>query len=133
MNRQPFIPSSKSDLDACIILATASNEEIEPHLYELVEWLQDSNWPVVPNVIDRLESVGEELSPVLISVLKGDDQNWKYYLLSGLMLRCQPVVREHCMDEVVRIINSPSAEEINEEVDMVAKDVMVLYSNGNNA
>ena len=38
-----------------------------------------------------------------------------------------------CMDEVVKIINSPTESERKEEVDLVAADVMVLYGNGNNA
>lgn len=133
MNSPAFIPATKMDLDACSILTKTSDEEIRPHLIELVGCLADSNWPIAPHVINRLERVGTELVPVLIDVLKGSDDGWKYFLLSGLMLSCKPEVRELCMEDVVRIVNNPSASEREEEeVDLVAGDVMALYSSGNN-
>ncbi len=129
MNKPSFIPSDKHDMKACSILSETTDEEVEPHLHELLEWLQDSNWPVAAHVINRLQRTGSELAPAIIEVLKGEDQTWKYYLLSGLMLRCKPLVRELCMNEVVRIINSPSIEEKFEEVDLVAGEVLVMYKN----
>ena len=37
---------SKSVWDGCaMILARHSDEELEPHLLRLLEWLQDLNWP----------------------------------------------------------------------------------------
>lgn len=127
MNKPSFIPTTKHDLDACSILLNSSDEEINLHLTELLEWLQDSNWPVARHVSERLEKIGVQLAPVIIEVLKGEDHTWKYYILSGLLLNCRPEVRELCMEEVVRIINTPSPDEKKEEVDLVAKDVMVLY------
>lgn len=132
MSSPAFIPATKMDLDACWILAKTRDEEIRPYLVELVRWLADSNWPIAVPIINRLESVGTELVPVLLDVLKGSDHSWKYFLLSGLMLSCKPEVRELCMEEVVRIMNNPSASEREEEVDLVASDVMALYSSGNN-
>ena len=132
MNNPPFIPVDKHDLTACSILSESTDEEIEPYLPELVEWLQDSNWPVATHVIDRLKRTGSKLAPVMITVLRGEDQVWKYNLLSGLMLSCKSQVRKLCMDEVTRIINSPSREEKIEEVDMVAGGVMLMHKNGIN-
>ena len=115
-------------MEACSALDGASLADIVPYLAELVDWLADMNWPVAKPVMEKLETVGGALSPVLINVLKGDDHQHKYYLLSGLLLRCRPEVREACMSEVVRIINDPSDLEKQEEVDLVAQDVLVLYS-----
>lgn len=130
MNSPSFIPATKHDLDACFVLSNLSDEEINPHLPELLEWLQDINWPVAGPVSERLQKVGVQLAPLIIEVLKGEDHIWKYYILSGLLLNCKREVRELCMVEVVRIINSPTRDEVKEEVDLVAKDVLVLHSHG---
>ena len=53
---QPIIPGhSKSVWDPCAqVLAARSDEELEPHLPQLFEWLQDMNWPGADTIRDRL-------------------------------------------------------------------------------
>ena len=53
---QPIIPGhSKSVWEPCAqVLAARSDEELEPHLPQLFEWLQDMNWPGADTIRDRL-------------------------------------------------------------------------------
>lgn len=53
---QPMLPGhSKSAWDPCArVLAARSDDELEPHLYQLFEWLQDRNWPGADIIWDRL-------------------------------------------------------------------------------
>lgn len=53
---QPIIPAhSKSVWGPCAqVLAVRSDEELEPHLPQLFEWLQDMNWPGADTIRDRL-------------------------------------------------------------------------------
>lgn len=110
------------------VLSNSNNEEIHSHLPELLTWLQDSNWPVSwpvsRPVSERLQTVDVHLAPAITEILKSEDNTWKYFLLSDLLLNCKPEVREFCMDEIVRIANNPSPREKREEVDLVAKDVI---------
>ena len=44
------------------ILSARSNEELSPYLIELMEWLQDMNWPGAFCILNRLkEMVNEQL------------------------------------------------------------------------
>lgn len=55
---QPIIvPPQKSKLvwDPCAkVVAMRSNEELEPYLFMLLEWIQDINWPGALIIYDRL-------------------------------------------------------------------------------
>ena len=53
----------KNVWDNCAkILSARSNEELSPYLIELMEWLQDMNWPGAFCILDRLrEMVNEQL------------------------------------------------------------------------
>ncbi len=53
---QPIIPKkSKSIWEPCArVIALKSDDELEPYLYLLFEWLQDLNWPGADVIFDRL-------------------------------------------------------------------------------
>ncbi|MBQ9119946.1 MAG: DivIVA domain-containing protein, partial [Lachnospiraceae bacterium] len=43
-------------LQKALILAEKSDEELSPHLIQLMEWLQDLNWPGAVCIQDRLKA-----------------------------------------------------------------------------
>lgn len=53
---QPYIPNkSKVVWEPCAkVIAFKSDEELEPYLNQLFEWLQDMNWPGADIIYDRL-------------------------------------------------------------------------------
>ena len=53
---QPVIPKfSKVTWEPCArVVVSKSNEELEPYLYLLFEWLQDVNWPGAYTIMERL-------------------------------------------------------------------------------
>jgi hypothetical protein len=123
-----FIPVSKSDFSAIDKLNKTTNDQIKPHLLKLLEWLQDINWPVAIPIAERLAKVDKDIVPYLNTILTGEDPIWKYHVISNLLPRLKPEICESLMGEVVRIINQPTSSELAEEVHLVAKDLMVLYS-----
>ena len=55
---QPGHPYGKNIWDNCAkILAERGDKELEPHLIELLEWLQDMNWPGAFCIFDRLKKM----------------------------------------------------------------------------
>ena len=43
---QPGFPAGKSTWDNCAkVLSMKTNAELEPYMIELMEWIQDMNWP----------------------------------------------------------------------------------------
>ena len=51
----------KNVWDNCAkILSARSNEELSPYMIELMEWLQDMNWPGAFCILDRLKGMVNE-------------------------------------------------------------------------
>ena len=123
-----FIPKNKSDLEACKQLNDTNNEEILPFLRELLTWIQDVNWPVAAPVAERLIKVGRKITPSVNAILRSDDDIWKYWVISLIILKLDIDSLDATLDEVTRIINEPTPGEVAEEVNLVARDVMIIYS-----
>lgn len=119
-----LVPSSKIDFEACSNLAIAADDEITPFVSVLLEWLQDLNWPVAPLVQERLSTLGTELIESIKSVLNGNDDVWKYWLVSSLL----PLVRDNVYCEVTveieRIASNPTEGEKYEEVHVAAQELL---------
>ncbi|MEZ5986116.1 MAG: DUF5071 domain-containing protein [Hyphomonas sp.] len=127
LSKAPFLPVDKFDLAAGEILQECPDDEIAPFLDELVSWLADGNWPVSTPIIRRLSSMGEVLAPHLLKVLTSQDDCAKYFLLSGLMLKCEPVVRTLCLPDIERIAHTPTSGEQAEKADAAARDVLAIH------
>jgi hypothetical protein len=123
-----FVPASKFDLDAVARARAAGYPEIGPVLPALLEWLQDGNWPVAGALVDVLALVGTPIGPHIVGILRGSDDIWKYWVLTMLAPRLSVDAREAIIDECVRIINSPTDGERLEEVDLAARDILILHS-----
>ncbi|WP_178075963.1 DUF5071 domain-containing protein [Paenibacillus oralis] len=50
MNIRELIPKHKQDYERVEQLKTKTLEEIKPILPELLEWLQDMNWPIAQDI-----------------------------------------------------------------------------------
>ncbi|MFR1518736.1 MAG: DUF5071 domain-containing protein [Clostridia bacterium] len=54
---------NKNVWDNCAkILSKRTDEELSPYLVELLEWLQDLNWPGAFCILDRLQKYADEPS-----------------------------------------------------------------------
>ncbi|HAS6208579.1 TPA: DUF5071 domain-containing protein [Vibrio vulnificus] len=69
-----IVPKHKLDLETCEQLKFLSNEEIIPYVYELLECLQELNWPVAAPVSQRLLQLDLELVEPLLLILSSDDE-----------------------------------------------------------
>ena len=81
---QPLTPRhNKNVWDNCaIIIADRSDEELAPHLVELMEWLQDMNWPGAIRIMRRLQEYSERdiiCKAINFSLEKADLENNKVW------------------------------------------------------
>ncbi len=95
-----------------------------PHLPKLLEWLQDYNWPVARELQPLLVKAPLEIVPHIRNILKGDDDVWKYWVLSCLVKNLDSPIKNMLSGDVERIINHPTKGEIAEGVHIAAKEVM---------
>lgn len=87
---QPLTPKHNKNVwgNCAVIISERSDEEIKPHLPEVLEWLQDMNWPGAFCILDRLKNYSDKnsiLSAISICIQKAKDCNdevWEGNLLT---------------------------------------------------
>lgn len=58
---QPLTPKYNKNVweNCAVIIAEKSDETLSPHLVELIEWLQDMNWPGAFCILERLQKYSD--------------------------------------------------------------------------
>ena len=87
---QPLTPKHNKNVweNCAVIIAEKSDENLKPYLVELLEWLQDMNWPGAFCILDRLKNYSDKnsiLSAISICIQKAKDCNdeiWEGNLLT---------------------------------------------------
>ena len=61
---QPLTPKHNKNVwgNCAVIVAEKSDEKLKPYLVELLEWLQDMNWPGAFCILDRLQRYSDNKS-----------------------------------------------------------------------
>ncbi|WP_074901611.1 DUF5071 domain-containing protein [Microbulbifer thermotolerans] len=111
-----LVPIDKFDDEACEHLKAASDEEVIPHIERLLECLQDLNWPIAPLVSERLSMLGLELVQPILRILSGNDEMWKYWIVSHLLYQVSDDVFCQLRFKLNSIKLHPTKSEVEEEV-----------------
>ena len=89
------LPKTKSDIDAVKALSILSFSELEAYLPELLEWIQDVNWPLSSFVTELIRSHGGPVVPsVKIALSKAkmsEDAIWAQNIIELII---KPLGRE---------------------------------------
>ena len=118
-----LIPQNKFDTDRAEQAVAAGYPAVEPILPELVEWIQDSNWPVARVLAPFLGSIGTPLIPHIKKIMASDDNIWKYWTLTYLV-QDSPEVAAALRDDLQRCADSPTDEERAEGLDELARTIL---------
>lgn len=88
---QPLTPKHNKNVwgNCATIIAEKSDEELKPYLDELLEWLQDMNWPGAFCILSRLQkysdndSICNAINTCITKAKNSGDEVWKsnLYLL----------------------------------------------------
>lgn len=123
---QRLIPQHKSDTARAYAAVEAGYPAVGPILPELLEWLQDCNWPVAHILAPFLASIGTPLIPHIQHILNTDDDIWKYWVVEEIM-RASPELATAFRKDLERIAWFPTKREVREELDQVAREVLEEY------
>ena len=118
------VPKDKFDEAAVAAAQAAGFPALNPVLPNLLEWLQDINWPVARGLVPVLAGAGPEIVPHIRVVLAGDDGMWKSVLIGWLIGELDPGVRALLMDDLVRLAEAPTHDDKYEDVDEYAQDLL---------
>lgn len=125
MNIRELIPKDKCDFETVEKLKNYSFDEIESIIPDLLEWLQDTNWPISSAVFDLLAPFAEKISSEILKILQGKDEIWKYWILQSFG---KTIKNKLVMHEIERIAKNPTKAEIEEEVYEIAFEIINGYS-----
>jgi len=118
-----LIPRDKHDVDRAAAVTHLGYPAIEPTIPELLEWMQDLNWPVARVLQAALAAIGRPLAPYLRPVLMSGDDIWKANVLAHVIAHSNALATELRI-ELERIAFQPSTGERAEEADIAARDVV---------
>lgn len=124
MDIRDHLPRDKSDFEAVRKLNEFSDVELKVIIPELMEWLQDGNWPIAKPVEDLLLRLGEDLIPHIKDVLQTQDSTWEYFILVGLIDRLPISHLSMLQTDLIRILEFPTHDEILEELDEVIVELL---------
>jgi hypothetical protein len=79
---------NKNVWDNCAnIICEKSDKELEPYLMQLLEWIQDLNWPGAMRIFNRLETYSDRSSILALRAIcielanLNSDEVWKTNLM----------------------------------------------------
>ena len=126
---QGLLPKDKLDVDAVRRLSAKGYPAIEPILPALLEWMQDLNWPVAQALHPFLVSLGEPLAPHIRSILRTDDDIWKYWVLICVVAE-SPSLLSALKLELEHLAEKPTDGEREELIDELARNMLRRLDNG---
>lgn len=121
MSIKHLIPKDKFDFETVEKLKNYSFDEIEPIIPNLLEWLQDMNWPVSKPIADFLVPFSEEISSEILKILQSNDEMWKYWIL---LTFGKKIKNRSVLQEITRIAKNPTKDEIDNDVFEIAKEIL---------
>jgi len=117
------IPKDKSDFSHVDKLRNANTEDCEQIIGNLLEWIQDMNWPIAQEMMNILPRFQNKLVPHIKAVFQTDDAVWKYWVLD--LVKVLPLeIANQLRDDVERLVIYANPEEQREEVNIKASEVL---------
>jgi hypothetical protein len=118
-----MLPRNKLDTERAKAIVSLGFPAAEPILPELLEWVQDGNWPVAQVFFPFLAEIGGHLAPHLRKVLETRDESWKWFVM-GQIVASSKELASILRPELMRIATSPSVGEKAEGLDSLAKEIL---------
>lgn len=110
---QSLVPQHKKDFERAKAAIAAGYPTVAPVLPNLLEWLQDYNWPVARVLAPFLASLGSPIVPHVRHIMQTEDEIWKYWMIV-LIMRDSREVAEAFREELERLAYSPTEQEVAE-------------------
>jgi len=116
-----LIPKNKHDHNVIAGLRELSFEQLRPIIPELLEWMQDMNWPIGRPIADILKPFVDRIAPEIIKIFNTNDGLWKLWVLTNLTADAtDPAL----LNEIQRIAKFPTRDEIEEEANLAAISIL---------
>ena len=119
-----LIPRDKFDVSSVEKAARVGFPDLNPILSELLEWLQDPNWPIFTSMAQLLRQADDEIIPHIKRVLEGEDGIWKHSIQQSLLLEMDTKILAQLKFELQNLVDNPSKNDVDEDAHSLA--ILVL-------
>lgn len=125
------LPNDKYDIETVEKLEMLDDEQLEPVIPQLLEWIQDMNWVIAPLVCDLLAQHCCIVESHLYELLKPENRDdiWKYNIIKYLLGMWQSLPEDsRIIREIERIAKNPTDGEKREFVDEAASKFLEAFA-----
>ena len=121
-------PISKSYWrNAAIVLKEIGYPRVKSITPELLEWIQDMNWPGSKEIVDLLTTIDDAIVPYVKQVLKSGDGIWIIWLLSEVVSKWNKELRIQIKHDLLELAMTTDNNLIIEGVDIQALKLLNEY------
>lgn len=121
-----LVPEAKDETDKAKKLVALGYPAVAPVLAEILEWVEDANWPVAKVFLPFLARIGAPLVPSVRYVLQSQDEQWKRVVLEHIVGESGDLAHRLSVD-LLRLIDAPTAAEQAEGLHTTADDLFQKY------
>lgn len=122
MNVKDLVPKDKHDISNINKLYNLSDEEMKPIVYNLLEWIQDYNWPVAQELVPLLKEREDIIFPYMSDILRGDDFMWKYWIMDLIIPDFSIEHKNALKNDILVLINDHDIDEDTESIREIAEE-----------
>ncbi|WP_203332927.1 DUF5071 domain-containing protein [Planococcus beigongshangi] len=119
-----LLPNDKFDVEQAKKLKDLDRSQVLLLLPDLIGYTKDINWPVAPIAVETLLMFPTEIVPSVQAVLAGNDDNWKWFLLTCIVSELPLDSKLHFKEYLVKVSETPTKSEMAEELDYVSKTIL---------
>lgn len=118
------IPTDKFDTSAIELASQIGFPELDPILPDLLEWVQDANWPVAVPTAALLSNAGIEILPHIKAILRSDDGVWKYWTIDLVVRNLSSDTLLELRNDLMKLTESPTQDDQSEDVPAMALSIL---------
>lgn len=122
-----LIPKDKFDKSTIYELCQLADNEIQPIIFDLLEWLQDCNWAVAREILPIIILHQNVAMPYILTILQGDDVMWKYWVIGLVIPYLTYPNRQLIKSELVTLSSLDIIDEDIKEIVLMSKNCLANY------
>jgi len=110
------LPKSKVDTGAILGLSKLGNDELKTIVADLLEWTQDSNWPISKLICELLLRLDCEIVPNIAAIFASDDHEWIWHIVVPLVSKLTIQAQSELLPSIFSYLRKPHRREYDEHL-----------------
>lgn len=122
-----LIPKDKFDNSTINQLCKLTDNEMQPIIFDLLEWLQDYNWPIAKDILPIVVLHQNIAMPHILTILQGNDIMWKYWVIQLVIPYLIYPNKQLVKSELERLSSLEIIDEDIDEIVKLSKNCLAFY------